>query len=576
MQSKHLSINISTYKQFVTHIGVFACIMVAYLFKNDLNAAYIFTTYVYYTVLKISVSALLPRAIITGAEANTAVLRIQNFLQLDHSSKSNLHNDKFLKLTIEDKISLPGISASNLAAQWSSTADILRNVNFNAKSHDLVAVIGAAGGGKSTLLQTFLHETHIVKGELNVIGTLSYASQEPWIFPASVRQNVLFGAPFNQDRYQAVLRKCGLESDLAIFLHGDQTLVGDRGAMLSGGQKARINLARAVYRDVDIYLLDDPLSAVDSQVAKHIFEECINSYLRHKCVILVTHQVHFLKNVEKIYVLDSGEVTSYGTYAQILQSTAYIDQIVESKLAKKANQTNQIKKSIQLKVQEPQVDNEENQEISQSAVHILLKYFARSYNIYVNILLLVLFISTQLLTSLSDYYLTFWANYIEEHHNSSKINKASKEVVISDQSNENFLYFYIIMIVSVLVLNFFQSWLFVKVCITAAKHLHNSMFINILKSGMRFYDRNSAGRILNRFSRDLGTMDEMFPLFFIDALQGLINILVIALIIMITNAFLSIGIVIVCISASVVAFVFLRALRVFGNAETISKFFFHI
>lgn len=146
-------------------------------------------------------------------------------------------------------------------------------------------------------------ELDVIGGHIKVNGTISYASQEPWVFAATIRQNILFGQNYDKKRYNRVVTVCALQRDFEQFPNGDLTLIGDRGASLSGGQKARINLARAVYREADIYLLDDPLSAVDVHVGKHLFEKCINGYLGHKTRILVTHQVYHLKSANRIVVL---------------------------------------------------------------------------------------------------------------------------------------------------------------------------------------------------------------------------------------------------------------------------------
>lgn len=140
---------------------------------------------------------------------------------------------------------------------------------------------------------------------MDVIGNISYASQEPWLFVSSVKNNILFGMDFEKDKYNKVVNVCALQRDFKQLSYGDRTLVGERGASLSGGQRARINLARAVYRDADIYLLDDPLSAVDAHVSKHLFEKCILDYLKGKTRILVTHQVQYLKQVDVIVVLNN-------------------------------------------------------------------------------------------------------------------------------------------------------------------------------------------------------------------------------------------------------------------------------
>lgn len=156
----------------------------------------------------------------------------------------------------------------------------------------------------------FLGELDVMSGSIEINGSMSYASQEPWVFAATVRQNILFGAEYDKQRYNEVVRACALEKDFEQFPNGDLTIVGDRGASLSGGQKARINLARAVYRDTDIYLLDDPLSAVDIHVAKQLYEDCINGYLENKTRVLVTHQVHQLKNADHIIILNNVTIFS--------------------------------------------------------------------------------------------------------------------------------------------------------------------------------------------------------------------------------------------------------------------------
>ena len=142
------------------------------------------------------------------------------------------------------------------------------------------------------------------QGCCKVIGKVAYASQEPWIFSGTVRQNILCGLEYDAERYQRVIEACALLDDFRLFSDGDCTLVGERGTSLSGGQKARVNLARALYIDADIYLLDDPLSAVDTRVGRHLFDRAISSFLNGKIRVLVTHQLQYLKDaVDKILVL---------------------------------------------------------------------------------------------------------------------------------------------------------------------------------------------------------------------------------------------------------------------------------
>uniref|UniRef100_A0A6G1SI71 Multidrug resistance-associated protein 4 n=1 Tax=Aceria tosichella TaxID=561515 RepID=A0A6G1SI71_9ACAR len=191
----------------------------------------------------------------------------------------------------------------------------LRNLSYTVKAGELLVIVGRVGSGKSSVLMSILGELPLAAGRMQIRGRLSYASQEPWIFAGTVRENVLFGKKFNATRYKDVLRACSLDRDIKLFPQGDETIVGERGVSLSGGQKARINLARAIYYDADIYLLDDPLSAVDTVVAKHIFNECIRGYLKDKAVLLATHQTQFVRKDTKVLFLQEGRQVSCRSYA---------------------------------------------------------------------------------------------------------------------------------------------------------------------------------------------------------------------------------------------------------------------
>ena len=149
-----------------------------------------------------------------------------------------------------------------------------------------------------------LGELEPLKGSCKVIGRTAYASQEPWIFSGTARQNILCGLEYDADRYNRVIEACALVHDIRLFPNGDSTVVGELGITLSGGQKARVNLARALYIDADIYLLDDPLSAVDVHVGQHLFDKAINTFLDGKIRVLVTHQLHYLKEVDRILILN--------------------------------------------------------------------------------------------------------------------------------------------------------------------------------------------------------------------------------------------------------------------------------
>ncbi|KAL6447243.1 hypothetical protein ACFW04_001485 [Cataglyphis niger] len=197
----------------------------------------------------------------------------------------------------------------------------LQNINFHVEQGQLVAIVGTVGSGKSSLLSALLGEMVKLSGKVNTKGSIAYVSQQPWIQNATLQDNVLFGKALNKSVYNRVVEGCALSPDLKMLPAGDQTEIGEKGINLSGGQKQRVALARAVYNDSENYFLDDPLSAVDSHVGKHIFENVIgpNGLLKKKTRVLVTHSITYLPEVDNIIVLKDGEITESGTYKQLLE-----------------------------------------------------------------------------------------------------------------------------------------------------------------------------------------------------------------------------------------------------------------
>lgn len=298
--------------------AIFMCILTYVLTGNKLTASYIYTMTSFYRILN-TVTMFFPQAIVQVAEMLVSVKRIKQFLDYEELLEGASISKNFLigtspGLIIDTKPALApnlvGIHLKNLSTKWlkSLGENNLENITLDVKSGELVAIVGPVGSGKSTLLHVILRELLPVEGSLDISGTISYASQEPWLFGGSVRQNILFGQRFDEDKYKEVIRVCALERDFSLLPHGDRTLASERGVTLSGGQRARISLARAVYKEADIYLLDDPLSAVDAHVGKQIFEECICEYLKNKSVMLVTHQLQYLKKIQRIVLLNEGKI----------------------------------------------------------------------------------------------------------------------------------------------------------------------------------------------------------------------------------------------------------------------------
>ncbi|XP_056647583.1 probable multidrug resistance-associated protein lethal(2)03659 [Diorhabda sublineata] len=514
-------------------LSMLLCVLTYVLSGNTLNAYYVFTVASFYGFLRNSVILLFPQAVIQVAEARVSISRIQSFLlheevdaNNDQDAIKNIINDVMEDAEASKGEGDVGILIKNAAVKWelSSTEHLLKDVNFEATSNQLVALVGPVGGGKSTLLQVILREIIPYRGTVKVNGTMSYASQEPWIFGGSIKQNILFGQPFDRIKYEEVIRVCALERDFVYLPYGDNTFVGERGCNLSGGQKARLNLARAVYKDADIYLLDDPLSAVDSAVGKQLFNNCINGYLRNKCVVLVTHQVQYLHSTNYIYLLEEGTLRSPSTYHIMKASDRTFIKLLETaKMEEKRDH------SLQTQETEPQVIQISKEERATGAIssRVYTSYFRAGGHWTKTLALLCAFIAAQVFSSLTDVFLTIWVN-TEQSRAEEKIKHEFWNRLLSIEIS---LFIYISLIVFTVIFSIIRSIAFFNYCIKASIRLHSTMFTKVIHSPMSFHNSNPSGRILNRFSKDIGSLDETLPTCMLDTLG--IGLIVLAIIIVI-------------------------------------------
>ena len=200
------------------------------------------------------------------------------------------------------------------------TKFILEDINFELHDSDFVVVTGTVGSGKSTLLSAIIGETPLDSGKIKCTNSIAYVPQTPWIFSGTLRDNVLFGKPFEEEWYEKVTSACALKQDIDGFPEGDLTIVGERGVGLSGGQRARVSLARAVYTNADVFLLDNPLSAVDRKVNDHIFTACICSLLSEKARMLVSHNETHMKAAGRVIVLSNGVALGQGSFQEVKAS----------------------------------------------------------------------------------------------------------------------------------------------------------------------------------------------------------------------------------------------------------------
>ncbi|XP_078368623.1 ATP-binding cassette sub-family C member 4-like isoform X2 [Oculina patagonica] len=245
----------------------------------------------------------------------------------------NMPFTKFSEISLEacknHSFAEPYVSITDVSCSWKQDvlSQTLNHINLQASNGDMIAITGAVGSGKSSFLTAILGELPLSKGEISYRGKVAYVPQIPWVFSGTIRENILFGLPFNQEKLQRVVEVCGLTKDLADFTNGDLTEIGQRGVTLSGGQKARVGLARAVYSDADIYLLDDPLSAVDTKVGRKLYESSILDYLSGRIRLLVTHQLQYLKDVARIIVMENGSFSHQGGYTELTEQGVFFDSL---------------------------------------------------------------------------------------------------------------------------------------------------------------------------------------------------------------------------------------------------------
>ncbi|CAJ2663697.1 unnamed protein product [Trifolium pratense] len=290
---------------------------------------------------------MIPEALSIMIQVVVSFDRLNKFL-LDEE----LNNDDSERNLQQCSVNAVEIQDGNFIWDHESVSPTLKDVNLEIKRGQKIAVCGPVGAGKSSLLYAILGEIPKISGTVNVGGTLAYVSQSAWIQSGTVRENILFGKPMDTARYEKAIKACALDKDISDFSHGDLTEIGQRGINMSGGQKQRIQLARAVYNDADIYLLDDPFSAVDAHTAAILFNDCVMTALREKTVILVTHQVEFLSDVDSILVMEGGKVIQSGSYENLLTAGTAFELLVSAHkdTVTDLNQDNENKKGFENEV----------------------------------------------------------------------------------------------------------------------------------------------------------------------------------------------------------------------------------
>ncbi|XP_021067908.1 canalicular multispecific organic anion transporter 2 [Mus pahari] len=528
-------------------LGVYVCVDE----NNVLDAEKAFVSLSLFNILKTPLT-MLPQLISGLTQTSVSLKRIQNFLNQDELDPQ----------CVERKTISPGyaITIHNGTFTWAQDLPpTLHSLNIQIPKGALVAVVGPVGCGKSSLVSALLGEMEKLEGVVSVKGSVAYVPQQAWIQNCTLQENVLFGQPMNPKRYQQALETCALLADLDVLPGGDQTEIGEKGINLSGGQRQRVSLARAVYSDANVFLLDDPLSAVDSHVAKHIFDQVIGpeGVLAGKTRVLVTHGISFLPQTDFIIVLAGGQVSEMGHYSALLQHDGSFANflrnyapdegqedhealqnaneevhLLEDTLSTHTDLTDnepaiyEVRKQFMREMSSLSSEGEgQNWTVPKRHTNSLEKEvpvaktketgalikeetaetgnvkmsvywdYAKSMGLCTTLFICLLYGGQNAAAIGANVWLSAWSNDAEEHGQQN-----NTSVRLGVYATLGILQGLLVML---------SAFTMVVGAIQAARLLHEALLHNKIRSPQSFFDTTPSGRILNRFSKDIYVIDEV-------------------------------------------------------------------
>ncbi|XP_042312517.1 multidrug resistance-associated protein 1-like isoform X2 [Sceloporus undulatus] len=479
--------------------------------ENILTAAKVFTSLSLFNILRLPLFDL-PTVISSVAQTKVSLSRMEDFLSSEDLDPQNINTDCAGDYAVR---------FVNASFCWKKIgASTLNKLNLEIPEGSLVVVVGQVGAGKSSLLSAILGEMEKTEGTAQRKGSVAYVSQQAWIQNATVLENILFGSELNQLSYERVLEACALLPDLDQLPTGDQTEIGERGINISGGQKQRVSLARAVYSNADIYLLDDPLSAVDVHVGKHLFEKVIGStgLLKNKTRVLVTHNLTLLPQTDFIVVMEDGRITEMGSYKELLSKGANFAKLVltfgggkedeeTSSLSKSCPKDIKIKdytlpKKMQyLEHKDRSMFSMKKEKVAVGAVKmsVILKYL-QAFGWLWMWLTIAACLGQNAVAIGQNMWLSTWT-------------KDAKE--IKDFTEWKHLRNYKLSIYGLL--GFIQgltvccgSYVVTRGLVCASRALHRQMLHNVLRLPLQYFETNPVGQIINRFTKDMFIVDIRF------------------------------------------------------------------
>ncbi|XP_037669576.1 multidrug resistance-associated protein 1 isoform X2 [Choloepus didactylus] len=504
--------------------------------NNILDAQKAFVSLALFNILRFPLN-ILPMVISSIVQASVSLKRLRIFL-----SHEELEPDSIERRPVKDGGGTNSITMKNATFTWArNDTPTLSGITFSVPEGALVAVVGQVGCGKSSLLSALLAEMDKLEG---------YAAIKAWIQNDSLRENILFGHQLQEQYYKAVIEACALIPDLEILPSGDRTEIGEKGVNLSGGQKQRVSLARAVYCNSDIYLLDDPLSAVDAHVGKHIFENVVGpkGMLKNKTRILVTHSISYLPQVDVIIVMSSGRISEMGSYQELLAQDGAFAEFLRTYASAEQEQASEddgqtgtsgpAKEAKQMEngmlVNEAAGKQLRRQLSSSSSYSGVSKHhsstaelqkagaekdtwklteadkaqtgqvklsvywdYMKAIGLFISFLSIFLFLCNHVAALVSNYWLSLWTddrvvNGTQEH---TQVRLSVYGALGILQGITVFGYSVALSIGGIF----------------ASRRLHLDLLHNVLRSPMSFFERTPSGNLVNRFSKELDTVDSMIP-----------------------------------------------------------------
>ncbi|KAI5779576.1 P-loop containing nucleoside triphosphate hydrolase protein [Geopyxis carbonaria] len=501
------------------------------LTDNSLDPSNIFSSLALFNALRMPLN-LLPMVIAQTIDAWVSLQRLQEYFLAEEITDSVVHNSKIdsaievynghftweitipeeMKKKKEKKVSKKKKAAQDSEKQSNEPSSegtglntphepfTLDSINLSVSPHELLAVVGSVGSGKTSLLAALAGDMRKTAGSVSMSSQLAYCPQYAWIQNATVRDNITFGKPYDPEWYATVVEACALQQDLDMLPDGDMTEIGERGITVSGGQKQRLNIARAIYFNADIVLMDDPLSAVDAHVGKHLFDKAICGLLNNKCRVLATHQLHVLEKVDRVAWMEDGHIQAVGTYTELMQGNPAFAHMMKE-IATEKEEEKPKEKEDDIEEEEDEKKDEKKKPAAKALMQaedravdsvpwkVYKAYIQASGSLLFAPLLILLLVASQVANIMTTLWLSYWT--------SGKYGL----------SNGTYIGVFVALGVLQSFLMFSFAFGLTLAGTQASKVLMQKAMKSTLRAPMSFFDTTPIGRIVNRFSKDVDVMD---------------------------------------------------------------------